>query len=56
MMMRKLGIKVPPSPELGEKLAELAHLEQSIGATGRLAIRPLLPRGRRDFWQRQLLS
>jgi hypothetical protein len=56
MLMRKGGFKPTPSPEAKEKLAEVAYLERSIGATGRLAVRPLLPAHRRDFWQRQLLA
>ncbi len=56
LMMRKQGFAVAPSEEIQEKLTEVAFLEKSIGPTGRLAIGPLLPRGRKDFWQRQLLS
>ena len=56
LLMRKQGFTVEPSPEIEEKLKEFAFLEKSIGPTGRLAVGPLLPRGRKDFWQRQLLG
>ncbi len=56
LLLRKQGFNVEPSEEVREKLVEVAFLEKSIGPTGRLAIGPLLPRGRRDFWQRQLLG
>jgi len=55
LMMRKQGFEVGASPGLEERLTEVAFLERNIGPTGRLAIGPLLPRGRKDFWQRQLL-
>jgi RsiW-degrading membrane proteinase PrsW (M82 family) len=56
LMLRKQGFAMEPSAEVREKLTEVAFLERSIGPTGRLAVGPLLPRGRRDFWQRQLLG
>ena len=56
MLMRKHGFETPPSAEAKEKLEELVYLEKSIGATGRLAVRPLIPRERRDLWQLQLLQ
>lgn len=56
LLMRKQGFEVDPSQEVREKLTEVAFLEKSIGPTGRLAVGPLLPRGRKDFWQRQLLE
>ncbi len=56
LMMRKQGFDVGPSQEIREKMEELMFLEKSIGPTGRLAIGPMLPKGRKDFWQRQLLD
>jgi len=56
LMMRKQGFDVGPSGETREKLAEVAFLERAIGPIGRLAVGPLLPRGRKDFWQQQLLE
>jgi len=56
LLMRKQGFSLAPSPDIEERLVEVAFLEKSIGPTGRLAIGPLLPRGRKDFWQRQLLE
>lgn len=56
LMMRKQGFAISPSDEVQEKLAEVTFLEKSIGPTGRLAVGPLLPRGRKDFWQRQFLE
>ena len=56
LMMRKQGFDIGPSQEVQEKLTEVDFLQKSIGPTGRLAIGPLLPKGRKDFWQRQLLE
>lgn len=56
MLMRRAGYDTPPSDEAAGKLAELAWLEKSIGATGRLALHPLMPRERRDLWQLHLLQ
>ena len=55
LLARAAGIEVPPDPEVLANLRELRFLERAIGATGRLAMRPLLPEGR-ERWQIQLLE
>ncbi len=55
LLAREAGIEMPPDPALSSRLRELRFLERSIGPTGRLAMRPLLPEGR-DRWQVQLLE
>ena len=44
-----------PDPETRAKLKELAWLENSIGATGMLAMAPFLRHSSRETWQRSLL-
>ncbi len=56
LLMRQHGFDIGASDEIQEKLEEVVFLEKSIGPTGRLAIGPMLPKGRKDFWQRQLLE
>jgi len=51
LMLRELGMEVPPDPELGGMFAELRYLEKSIGPTGMLAVRPLLSQTPRDLWE-----
>ncbi len=55
LLAREAGIEVPPDPQVLANLRELRFLEHSIGPTGRLAMRPLLPEGR-ERWQIQLLE
>lgn len=55
LMAREAGLRPPPDKDLRALLAEAAHLEQSIGPTGLLALRPLR-RDPRDRWQRVLLK
>lgn len=51
LMMKEAGIKVEQDAEINELQAELRYLENSIGATGKLAIKPLLHISSRDLWQ-----
>ncbi len=55
LLAREAGIEVPTDPQVLANLRELRFLERSIGPTGRLAMRPLLPEGR-ERWQIQLLE
>lgn len=55
LLARAAGIDVPPASDVVANLRELGFLERSIGPTGRLAMRPLLPEGR-ERWQIQLLE
>lgn len=51
LMLRELGMEVPPDAELEGLFAELRYLEKSIGPTGMLAVRPLLSQTPRDLWE-----
>ena len=51
LMMKEAGFKPPIPEDTPEKFAELKHLEKTIGATGRLAMKPLLHQSTRDLWQ-----
>src|SRR5579862_836421 len=51
LMLREVGLKVPPDPAVESHLKELRYLEKSIGPTGMLAIRPLLSQTPRDLWE-----
>lgn len=55
LLAREAGFEPPPDPHVLAHLRELAFLERSIGPTGRLAMRPLLPEGR-ERWQIRLLE
>ena len=51
LILRNAGVPVPADEELGSKLAELKFLENSIGPTGMLALRPFLSHTPRDLWE-----
>jgi len=55
LLARAAGIEVPVDERTRAQLKELLFLEKSIGATGRLALGPLLPEGR-ERWQIGLLE
>jgi RsiW-degrading membrane proteinase PrsW (M82 family) len=55
LLMRQTGFEVPTDPEVGERFAELAYLEKSIGPTGLLALSPMLHMSDRDLWQLNML-
>ena len=55
LMMREAGFPTAIEPEIEEKLVEMRYLEKSIGATGKLALMPLLHPGSQEVWQRTLL-
>lgn len=56
LMLRELGMEIPPDPELESMFAELRYLEKSIGPTGMLAVRPLLAQTPRDLWEMHRLG
>ncbi len=56
LLMRESGIEAPIDDETREKLAEIEYLERSIGRTGRVAIRPVLPMTSKDLWQIYMLG
>ncbi len=55
LMMRESGFQNAPGAETRAKLEEMKYLETSIGATGKLAIRPFLQMSRKDLWQFYML-
>jgi RsiW-degrading membrane proteinase PrsW (M82 family) len=56
LMLREVGLEVPPDPSLESHFKELRYLEKSIGPTGMLAIRPLLSQTPRDLWEMHQLG
>jgi RsiW-degrading membrane proteinase PrsW (M82 family) len=56
LMMRESGFDATIDAATREKLAEMAFLSHSIGATGRLALMPLLHSGHRELWQLRMLA
>lgn len=55
LLMRESGFKNKAGTETRAKLEELKYLEQSIGATGKLAIKPFLQMSEKDLWQFYML-
>ena len=51
LMMRESGFEAAPDQATRDRFAELEYLEQSIGRTGLLAIKPFLHMSRKDLWQ-----
>jgi len=56
LMMRESGFMNTAGEETRAKLEELDFLESSIGATGKLAIKPFLRMSQKDLWQFYMLS
>jgi RsiW-degrading membrane proteinase PrsW (M82 family) len=56
LMMRENGFDLPLDDETKAKFDELAYLERSIGRTGMLALRPVLPMSQKELWQLQVLG
>ena len=56
LMMRESGFTNKAGEETRAKLEELKYLEKSIGATGKLAIKPFLRMSQKDLWQFYILS
>lgn len=50
LIARDAGLHLPVADEVRANLEELRYLEKSIGATGLLAVRPLLKNSSRDLW------
>ena len=55
-MMRESGFVNKTGEETKAKLKELRFLEKSIGATGKLAIKPFMQMSQKDLWQFYMLS
>jgi hypothetical protein len=56
LMMRESGFENKTGEETRAKLEEMKYLEGSIGATGKLAVKPFLQMSRKDLWQFYMLS
>jgi RsiW-degrading membrane proteinase PrsW (M82 family) len=56
LMMREAGFEVPSDPEDEAQFKELQYLEGTIGATGQLALKPILHRRAKDLWQITMLK
>jgi len=56
LLLQEVGIEPPADPQIGGRLRELGHLQRSIGATGKLALAPLLSASSRDLWQLRMLE
>lgn len=56
LLMRDSGFMNKTGEETRAKLDELEYLENSIGTTGKLAIKPFLRMSRKDLWQFYVLS
>jgi RsiW-degrading membrane proteinase PrsW (M82 family) len=56
LMMRERGFEVETDPEVRASLEELQCLEERIGVTGRLALKPFLHMSRKDLWQLYMLG
>ena len=56
LMMRESGFVNKAGEETRAKLEEMKYLENSIGATGKLAIKPFLRMSQKDLWQFYMLA
>ena len=56
LMAREAGLSVPIDDALRARLAEREYLEQAIGRTGLIALRPLQVTSDFDHWHRHLLE
>jgi protease PrsW len=55
LMLRESGFAPPPDESVTEKFAELRYLKGTLGATGRMALRPVLHLSRKDLRQIYIL-
>ena len=53
---RESGFVSKTGEETKAKLEELRYLEKSIGATGKLAIKPFIHMSQKDLWQFYMLG
>ena len=56
LLMREAGFEPEPDPQVRGKLEEVGSLEQSIGRTGMLALKPFIHTSTQDLWQINLLD
>jgi protease PrsW len=55
LMLRESGFAPPADESVAEKFAELRYLQGTLGATGRMALRPVLHLSRKDLRQIYIL-
>lgn len=56
LIAREAGLDLPVGAEVKANLEEMRYLEGAVGATGLLAIRPLLKNTSRDLWHLYMLD
>jgi hypothetical protein len=56
LLMRENGIQMPVDEATRARFEEMRYLEQAVGRTALLAIKPLLHMSRRDLWQLYMLG
>ena len=56
LLAREVGLDVEAGDDVRDRLAEMRYLERAIGPTGRLALKPILTRSRRDLWEVYVLE
>jgi len=56
LIMRESGFDARIDEPTRAKLVEMRYLEGSIGATGKLAMKPLLHAGNKEIWQLRMLE
>ncbi|NNE06415.1 MAG: PrsW family intramembrane metalloprotease [Xanthomonadales bacterium] len=56
LMMRENGLDTPIGERTKAKFEELTYLEESIGTTGLMAMKPFLHLTRKDLWQMYVLE
>jgi len=56
LIAREAGLRLPVGDEVRANLDEMRYLEKAVGATGLLAIRPLLKNSGRDPWHLYMLE
>jgi protease PrsW len=56
LMMKESGFSVKPDAEVRASLAELKHLEDSIGRTAMSSLTPILRGSEQDLWQLEILA
>jgi len=56
LLLQNAGFRTTLDPEIKEKFIELKFLEKNIGATGKLALSPILRTSTRDLWQLYLVK
>mgnify|MGYP001826663232 FL=1 len=56
LIARQAGLDIPPDPDMEGRFEELRFLEDSIGRTGLLAMKPLFHFSDRDLWQYHMIG